>query len=174
MGGATIDVAYAQYPRGSQRLCGQVDRNDSEDPVRRDDLFLPAPREIRVAGVLTTLPGLAAAVFAVVLLVDALLGTTETAGGNSVYGQAFYYALLGAGMVACGVGLLLGHTWARTPAFVLALIIGGVGWYTTGPSGQPLWGVPILAIAVVLVVLLFRTPSRAWALGEYPEGVDTE
>ncbi|MPY78376.1 MAG: hypothetical protein GEV04_07740 [Actinophytocola sp.] len=139
--------------------------------LRRDDLFLPAPREIRVAGVLTTLPGLLAVGFAVVLFVDALLGTTETAGGNSVYGQAFYYALLGGGMTACGIGLLLGHTWARTPAFVLALIIGGVGWYTLGPSGQPQWGIPILAMAVALVVLLFRAPSRAWALGEYPEGI---
>ncbi|GAA5127170.1 hypothetical protein [Haloechinothrix salitolerans] len=142
--------------------------------MRRDDLFLPAPREIRVAGVLTTLPGLAAVVFAVVLFVDALLGTTETSGGNSVYGQAFYYVLLGAAMIACGIGLLLGHTWARTPAFVLALIVGGVGWYALGPSGQPLWGVPILVMAVVLVVLLFRAPSRAWALGEYPDKVDSE
>ncbi|MPY99248.1 MAG: hypothetical protein GEU97_14850 [Actinophytocola sp.] len=142
--------------------------------MRRDDLFLPAPIEIRVAGVLTALPGMAAVVFAVVLLVDALFGASETAGGNSVYGQAFYYALLGAGVVACGIGLLLGHTWARTPSFVLALIVGGLGWYALGPSGQLLWGVPIFAMVVLLVVLLFRAPSRAWALGEYPQRVDSE
>lgn len=136
--------------------------------MRRDNLFLPAPREIRVAGVLATLPGLAAVAFAVVLFVDALLGTTQTAGGNSVYGQAFYYALIGGGMLACGFGLLSGRTWARTPAFVLALIVGGIGWYALGPSGRPLWGVPVLLLAVALVVLLFRAPSRAWALGEYP------
>lgn len=127
------------------------------------ELFQPAPREVRAAGVIAALPGLASLVFAVVLLFDALGGTT-TAGGNSVYGQAAYYAILGAGLLACGVGLVLGYTWARSPSVVIALIMIGVGWYVGGPSGRPEWGVPIAVAAVALIVLLFRERSREWAM----------
>lgn len=134
--------------------------------MRVADLVVPAPREVRIAGVITTLPGLAAVVFAVVLLVRALLGHAVTEGGNSVYGQALYYAVLGIGLLVCGLGLLFGHTWARSPAVVVALILGGLGWYMAGPSAQPVYGVPLLLLAVALMVLLFRAPSRAWALGE--------
>ncbi|MGH3432261.1 MAG: hypothetical protein ACRDQB_05430 [Thermocrispum sp.] len=134
--------------------------------MRLAELFQPAPREVRAAGVIAALPGLASVVFALVLLFDALSGTTTTAGGNSVYGQAAYYAILGIGLLACGVGLLLGYTWARSPAVVIALVMIGVGWYVGGPSGRPEWGVPIAVAAVALIVLLFRAPAREWALDD--------
>lgn len=137
--------------------------------MRLAELFLPAPREVRIAGAITTVPGLAAVVFALVLLVDALMGTTSVA-GYDVYAQAAYFAVLGAGMLACGIGLLLGYTWARSPSFVLALLMLGLGWYMAGPSGRPLWGVPVVLLAVGLMVLLFRAPSRAWAMGEDFDG----
>lgn len=133
--------------------------------MRLAELFQPAPREVRAAGVIAALPGLAAVGFAVVLLVDALVSTETTVGGNNVYAQAAYYAILGAGLLACGVGLLLGHTWARSPALVISLLMIGVGWYVAGPSGRPEWGVPIIVVAAGLMVLLFRAPARAWAFG---------
>lgn len=123
----------------------------------------PAPRDIRVAGALTALPGLAAVTFAIVLVVSAVTESTTTPGGNSVLGEAAYYAILGAGVTACGVGLLLGHTWARSPALVLALIVAALGWYMAGPSGRPLFGVPIIVIGLAVLVLLFRAPAREWA-----------
>lgn len=129
-------------------------------------MFQPAPREIRVAGVITMLPGVVAVVFALVLLFDAVAGDLSTTGTNSVLGQAAYYAVAGAGLIACGGGLLLGQVWARSPSFVLALLLIGLGWYMAGPSGQPAWGTPIVLLGVALGVLLFRAPSRAWALGE--------
>lgn len=133
--------------------------------MRLAELFQPAPREVRAAGVIAGLPGLAAIVFAVVLLVDALVSTETTVGGNNLYAQAAYYAVFGAGLLACGTGLLLGHTWARSPALVVALLMIGVGWYVAGPSGRPEWGVPIVVVAAALMVLLFRAPARAWAFG---------
>jgi hypothetical protein len=131
--------------------------------VRLAELFQPAPGEVRIAGAIAALPGLASVGFALVLLVDALSGNPTTAGGNSVYGQAAYYAVLGAGLLACGVGLLLGYTWARSPALVIALVSIGVGWYVAGPSGQLLWGILVAAVGLGLIVLLFRAPARAWA-----------
>ncbi|SFP33335.1 hypothetical protein SAMN05421810_102290 [Amycolatopsis arida] len=127
------------------------------------DRISPAPREVRVAGALTALPGLAALALAVLLLVTALRGQSTV--GGDIYAEVAYYALLAAGVLACAGGLLLGRTWARSPAVVLALVVVGVGWYATGPSARPEFGVPLMAAGVLVVVLLFRRPSRAWALG---------
>ncbi|MFD8499501.1 hypothetical protein [Amycolatopsis sp. NPDC059657] len=124
------------------------------------DKFSPAPREVRIAGVITALPGLAMVVLAVLLLVK-----TSESSGNNLLAEVGYYAVLGAGTIACGAGLLLGKTWARSPSVVVALIMIGVGWYLAGPSGQPGPGVPIGLLGVLVLVLLFRRASRAWVLG---------
>lgn len=133
--------------------------------VRLAELLQPAPGEVRVAGAIAALPGLAAVVFAVVLAFDGLSGSAAIDSGN-VYAQAFTYAALGAGLLACGIGLLLGYTWARSPGIVIALVLLGVGWYVTGPSGQVAWGVPVMVLGVLLIVLLFRAPAREWAFGD--------
>lgn len=134
--------------------------------MRIAEMFQPAPREIRIAGAITMLPGVAAVVFALVLVFDVVAGTSSTTPTNTVLGQAAYYAIAGAGLIACGGGLVLGQVWARSPSFVVALMLIGIGWYMAGPSGQPAWGTPIALVGVALGGLLFRAPSRAWALGE--------
>ncbi|WP_113694289.1 hypothetical protein [Amycolatopsis albispora] len=133
------------------------------------DKIQPAPREVRFAGALTAIPGLASVVIAVVLLVTAF--GAEGARAGNIYAEAGYYAVLGAGTMACGIGLLLGHTWARSPSVVVALMVAGIGWYSAGPSGRPGFGVPLIIGGLVVVVLLFRRPSRAWVLG-MAEGED--
>lgn len=133
--------------------------------MRLAELFQPAPTEVRIAGVLAGLPGLAALVFAVVLLADAFGGSTVI-GGDQVYAQAATYGVLGAGLLACGIGLVLGYTWARSPGVVTALVLIGIGWYLAGPSKRPEWGIPVAAAGVLLIVLLFRAPARAWAFGD--------
>jgi hypothetical protein len=128
------------------------------------DKVSPAPTEVRLAGALTVLPGLALIVFTVLLLVNGL-GQPEQA-GNNVYAEAAYYVVLAVATLFCGAGLLLGKTWARSPVVVIALLLVGVGWYSAGPSGQPGLGVPFGLLGIALLVLLFRRPSRAWALGQ--------
>lgn len=134
--------------------------------MRLAELFVPAPREIRLAGAITAVLGVAALVFAVILLVDALTGTSSTPGGNSVYAQAVVFAVLGLCIVAPGMGLFLGHVWARSPCFVWAIILGGLGLYMALPSGRPLIGIPVIALAAALMVMMFRASAQAWALGE--------
>jgi PGF-CTERM protein len=128
------------------------------------DKFSPAPREVRLAGSLTVLPGLALIVLAIVEVAGAI-GKPE-APGNNVFAEAAYFAVFGIGTVICGGALLLGKTWARSPAVVVALLMIGVGWYAAVPSGQPGFGVPVGVIGLALLVLIFRRPSRAWALGQ--------
>ncbi|WP_410651710.1 hypothetical protein [Amycolatopsis sp. cmx-4-54] len=123
------------------------------------DKLSPAPREVRLAGAVTALPGLALIVFAILLLVNG------QAGPENLLAEVAYYLVLAAGTLACAAGLMMGKTWARSPGVVVALILVGVGWYGAGPSGQPVWGVPLALIGVAVIVLLFRRPSRAWALG---------
>ncbi|MFJ8915619.1 hypothetical protein [Amycolatopsis sp. NPDC102389] len=123
------------------------------------DKLSPAPREVRLAGAVTALPGLALIVFAILLLVNG------RAGPENLLAEVAYYLVLAAGTLACAAGLMMGKTWARSPGVVVALILVGVGWYGAGPSGQPVWGVPLALIGVAVIVLLFRRPSRAWALG---------
>ncbi len=128
------------------------------------DLVSPAPRQVRLAGALTALPGLALLAFGVLLALNA--GDDPVKAGGSVAAEIAYYVVLAAGVLACAAALSLGKTWARSPALVVNLVVIGIGWYTTGPSGQPGFGVPMMIVGVAVVVLLFREPSRAWVLGQ--------
>jgi len=131
----------------------------------------PAPREVRIAGALTLLPSLGLLVFGVIVLVDGL--RTPTRPGNNIYVEAGTFIVVALAFLAAAAGLVLGRTWARSPVMVIALIVVGLGWYLAGPSGQPGWGVPVGLLGVAVLVLLFRQPSRAWALGQH-EGESEE
>lgn len=135
------------------------------------DKISPAPREVRVAGAIAALPGFILMAFGFLLLA-ASFNTPEMTSG--VYAQVGYYVVLGLATAACAGGLLLGKTWARSPVVVIALIMIGVGWYVTGPSGQAGFGVPVIIGGVAILVLLFRRPSRAWALGQLPGESEAE
>lgn len=132
----------------------------------------PAPREVRLAGVVTAVPSLALLVFGVVVLVK---GLGEPAlPGNNVLFLSGTYVVVALGFLAASAGLVLGWTGARSPGVVIALILIGLGWYLLGPSGQPLWGVPVALFGIVTLVLLFRAPARAWALGLREGETETE
>ncbi|MPZ79106.1 MAG: hypothetical protein GEV28_01350 [Actinophytocola sp.] len=122
-----------------------------------------APPTIRGAGLLVGLQGLTGIGFAIALLVRALGGgSTE---GNNVFGEAGYFTVLGGGVVAVGVALVLGKHWARSPSVVVELLLLGVAWYAAGPSGRPGIGVPVGVLCVVVLYLLFTARSREWSLG---------
>lgn len=126
----------------------------------------PAPLTVRIAGGLVCLQGLVGLVFAVALVVRAA-GLTGKASG-AVYGEAAYFAVLAVAVLAVAIGLVAGHRWARTPAAVVQLLLLGVAWYTSGPSGQVAAGVGLGVLCVAALVLLFNANGRAWAIGEWP------
>lgn len=129
------------------------------------DKIAPAPREVRLAGLITALPGLGLLVFGIVVLVAP--GSSD-APRNNLAAEAGFYLVFALAVLGCAAALAMGHTWARSPGVVTALITAGAGWYLTVPSGQPGPGVPIILVGLVILVLLFRQPSRAWALGQRP------
>lgn len=120
------------------------------------------PAAVRVAGALTALQGLAGIAFAVALVVRAFGGAEST---GKVLGEAGYFTVLCTGVLAAGIGLVLGKRWARTPSIVVQLLLLGVAWYMYGPSGQQLVGSLIGLYVVLVIVLLFTNPVRRWTLG---------
>jgi hypothetical protein len=119
------------------------------------------PPAVRVAGALTALQGLVGVAFAVALVVRSF--SAEKSG--EVLGEAAYFAVLSAGVLTAGGGLVLGRHWGRTPAVVVQLLLLGVAWYMYGPSDRQLWGALLGVYVVGTLVLLFTNPVRRWALG---------
>ncbi|HEV7651825.1 MAG TPA: hypothetical protein VGP26_27025 [Actinophytocola sp.] len=122
-----------------------------------------APPTIRGAGILVGLQGLTGVGFAVALLVSAFGGASAT--GNNIFGEAAYFVVLGGAVVVVGGALYAGKHWARGPSVVVELLLLGVAWYATGPSGRPAIGVPVGVVCIVALYLLFTARSREWSLG---------
>lgn len=120
------------------------------------------PPTVRAAGLIVGLQGLAGIAFAVVVLIQAIAGKSTP--GNNLFGQAGYFAVIGGGVLACGVALWLGKQAARSPAVVVEILLLGVAWYAIGPSKQPLLGTPVAALSVLVLYLIFTARSREWAL----------
>lgn len=119
-----------------------------------------APNTVRGAGLLVALQGLAGVVFAVALLVRALSGE-ETIG--NLYGEAAYFAVLGGAVLGCGIALFLGKRGVRSPITVIEILLLGVAWYAMGPSDRPEYGIPVAALSVVVLYLLYNATARVWA-----------
>jgi hypothetical protein len=119
-----------------------------------------APKTVRAAGLLVALQGAAGLVFAVALLVRALSGA-ETIG--NLYGEAAYFAVLGGAVLGCGVALFLGRRGVRGPITVIQILLLGVAWYAMGPSDRPEYGIPVAAMCVLVLYLLYNVKARVWA-----------
>ena len=117
---------------------------------------------MRLAGVLVGLQGLLAVGFAVALAVRS--SAPEVAVG-SVVGEAGYFVVIGAALLAVGVGLFTGRRWARTPAIVTQLLLLPVVYSLIGPSRQLVLGLVALVYVGSTFMLLISEPSRVWSMG---------
>jgi hypothetical protein len=117
---------------------------------------------VRLAGVLVGVQGLVAVGFAVAL---GLRSLAPGAGVGSVLGEAGYFVLIGAALVAVGVGLVRGRRWARTPAIVTQLLLLPVVYSLIGPSRQLVLGIITGVFVVATFMLLISERSREWSMG---------
>ncbi|GAB3128856.1 hypothetical protein GCM10027289_09240 [Tsukamurella serpentis] len=124
-----------------------------------------APGTVRAAGVLVALEGLAAIGLGLVELVRGLTGVADTRIG--AYGIAFWMLPIGAGVLAGGLALLRGKRWGRTLGVLTNLLLGFAGISGAFSQGRPEIGLPLVAIAVVVLGLMFSPPTVAWLEGEY-------
>ena len=120
------------------------------------------PRQVRTAGLLVGLEGLAGVAFAVVLVVRANAADLPV---GAVLGEAAYFALISAALLFVAFGLLTGRRWARTPALVTQLLLLPVVYSLLGPSRQTVAGVVSGAVVIAAFLLLISEPARRWSMG---------
>jgi hypothetical protein len=123
---------------------------------------LPAPRAVRLVGVIVAVQGLAGLVFAIAVLIRAF--HVDPHGAMALYGEFGFFLIAAAGILAVAAGLLLGYRWSRTPAAVLQLLLVLVAWYALGPTKLVVPAVITVVLCVAALVLLFTAPARAWAV----------
>jgi hypothetical protein len=112
--------------------------------------------------VLVGLQGLLGVGIAAVL---AWRATTAAGSIRNVIGESAYFLVIGAALLAVGVGLLTGRRWARTPAIVTQLLLLPVVYSLIGPSRQLVLGIVAGVFVVSTFMLLISERSRAWAMG---------
>jgi hypothetical protein len=117
---------------------------------------------VRAAGVLVGLQALAALAFTLVLAVRV---PTAELGVKAAAGEAVFFALVAAALVAVAAGLVRGRRWARTPAMVTQLLLLPVVYSLLGPSRQLLLGLVAGAVVFAAFMLLLSEPSRRWSMG---------
>lgn len=120
------------------------------------------PPQIRVAGLLVGLQGVAAVAFAILVAVQ-----DSTLPLGSVLGEIGYFAVIGIALAFIGAALATGRRGARTPAIVIQLLLLPVVYSLIGPSRQLLLGIATGIYVVVTFLLLISERSRVWATAPY-------
>ena len=120
------------------------------------------PPQIRVAGLLVGLQGVAAVAFAIMVGVQ-----DSTLPLGSVLGEVGYFAVIGIALVFIGAALFTGRRGARTPAIVTQLLLLPVVYSLIGPSRQLLLGIAAGIYVVATFLLLISERSREWATAPY-------
>jgi hypothetical protein len=99
--------------------------------------------------------------FAVALVIGAI-GADRP---GPLLGEAAYFLIIGAALVAVAVGLVIGRRWARTPAIVTQLLLLPVVYSLIGPSHQLVLGIVAGVFVVGTFMLLISERSRTWSMG---------
>jgi hypothetical protein len=119
------------------------------------------PPQIRLAGALVGLQGLAGVGVAAAILVRALAADALS---GALLGEIGFFLLIGGAVLAVGVGLLRGRRWARSPAIVTELLLLPVVYSLLGPSRQVLLGVLTGVYVLGTFLLLISERSRIWSM----------
>ncbi len=109
---------------------------------------------------LVALEGAAAVVAAVVFVIRGLAGVDQHV--VSGFGNAAWFALIGAGVLAGAWALWTGRRWGRGIAVFAQLLLLPVTWYIGVGSHQWAYAIPIAVIALAALVLLFSPSTLQW------------
>jgi len=121
---------------------------------------VPSPSTVRQAAVLVALEGAAGLVAAMVYVVSGLAGPNEP--GLNKFGTAAWFAFIGAGVLAAAWALWTGRRWGRGIAVFAQLLLLPVAWYVAVGSHQWLYGIPVAAVALITLGLLFSPSALQW------------
>lgn len=104
--------------------------------------------------------GVAGVVFAAILFIRAIGGAGQR--GNNVFGTAGWFTFAGTAVLAAGYALLTGRRWGRGLAVFAELLLLGVAYFLMTGSHQPQAGIPVGAVSLVVLGLLFSPPALRW------------
>ncbi|WP_108921015.1 hypothetical protein [Mycobacterium montefiorense] len=120
----------------------------------------PPPSAVRRAGFIVAAQGLAALAMAVVLVVRAVAGADQRVVNG--LGTAVWFLLLGGAVLAAGRALVIGKRWGRGLAVFTQLLLLPVAWYVVVGSHRPGFGIPVAAVALAALILLFSPSALRW------------
>jgi len=121
------------------------------------------PATVRGAGLIVAVQGAAGLLAAAVLLIRAIGGASQR--GNNVFGTAAWFVVAGGAVLAAGWALLTGRSWGRGLAVFAELLLLGVAYYLTTGSHRALIGIPVAAVALTALALLFSPATLRWLTG---------
>lgn len=125
-----------------------------------DVVTVPAPATVRQAAVLVAVEGVAGVLAAVVFVVRGLFGADQSTVNG--FGNAAWFAIIGGAVLAAGGALWAGKRWGRGLAVFAQLLLLPVTWYVAVGSHQWFYGVPVAAVAVATLALLFSPSTLQW------------
>jgi hypothetical protein len=118
------------------------------------------PATVRGAGLFVAVQGAAGLLVAAVLLIRAIGGADQRVANG--FGTAVWFAMAGGAVLAAGWALLTGRRWGRGLAVFAELLLLPVAWYLTVGSHRALFGVPVAAVALMVLALLFSPATLRW------------
>lgn len=118
------------------------------------------PPSVRRAGVLVGLQGALGVIGAAVYAVRGLAGADQHI--VSGFGNAAWFGLIGAAVLAAGWALWTGRRWGRGLAVFAQLLLLPVAWYIGVGSHRWVYAVPLAAVALVVLALLFSPSTIQW------------
>lgn len=129
------------------------------------------PRAVRAAAVLVGLEGAAAVVAAVAFVVRGFAGTDQRIVNG--FGNAAWFGILGSAVLAAAWALWTGRRWGRGIAVFTQLLILPVTWYVGVGSHRWFYGIPVAAVALAALMLLFSPPALRW-LSYSPDSANSD
>ena len=118
------------------------------------------PMAVRRAAGLVSVQGAAGVVLAVVFVIRALAGADRHVVDG--FGNAAWFGLLGAVLLAAAWALWTGRRWGRGIAIYAQMLLLPVSWYVGVGSHQWIFAVPIALISVAILALLFSRSAIQW------------
>jgi hypothetical protein len=118
------------------------------------------PATVRGAGLIVAVQGAAGLLVAAALLIRAIGGADQRVANG--FGTAVWFAVAGGAVLAAGWALLTGRRWGRGLAVFAELLLLPVAWYLTVGSHRALFGVPVAAVALMALALLFSPATLRW------------
>jgi hypothetical protein len=156
---ASVSESSGLPRQPSRRVLDRLFGTAAEPPAPRPPRpRTQAPRALRWAAIVVGIEAGAIALGAVVLLYLTL--TSDAASLSRAVAEVVIVAAGAAVLGAAAVGLWRVAGWARGPVIALQLLLAALAYTTAFEAGQPMIGLPVLALVAAELYLLATPEAR--------------